>query len=1305
MSLVEKLYIDVEARATKAKAELENLRKVAQKAQEPLNDEIKKLKTRLQLREAYLQKTKEEQKAIREQLKLQSRRVLNEKEELKAQEKISKLKDKIVAQNKEIEKSKDVIKAKREFEQEEKRQKTLSQYNERRKAEQRDYTEFVKRSSMESGRYADKLDKRDRTRSLRENLRRGMEKGTAISERYHSEENAIYKLERSLGIASTAFDRVRHPAERLTDAFYQFQRIAYAAQSALGVLAGTIGDMVGALMGLVGVAGAAAGSLIAVAGAMANLGAGMMTAKFALSGVGAAVQQLWNGQNQYNKALRDAKKAFRDLRFEAEDAALSEQEAAIALEKARENLARVQDLPADNRARREAELEFQRAELNYRRAKARVKDTNDALKKGPNANVDRSQDPLNNLTKSQVAFAKYLVTLKPVIQELKEAAASSFLPPLQKAIDVVVKNVFPVLKAGLNDIGGALGDASRNFTDAFKDKENIELFRDFLENSKPTLRILGAVAANAFGGILAILKAAQPITDRFARWIFTVSERFDQLGKGDGQDNLKKFFKLAGDVASELGTAFKLVFDGLKNIIEATFPNGANSGAGGVILQWLKEIGAGFKLFTGSNEFAGWLKGATENAKVALGTLGSFLKIFLDLAAKPENKEFWTIIQSAVPFVRKILEDGQKAGPAFGKLIVAIAEFISLLSEATALQTFFTTFQMIINATANFVRAIKPVLDVLGAVHGVFLALVAAGALFRKGIQIIMGIMMKLLRVAGFTSTAFQNFKAKLTAAQEMGAKGFKGTLEALGAIRREMINIKRIELLKDIAKGNKQRQITELKDKMALLNLNTKKGQIEAKKLQNEIGALERSYKRLKVELMANGKAAKNWGDLVKSSAESAKFGLDKYAASQQRIGKFGRIGAGLGMGALAVGTAATSIQSGQGGIGAGISAVGAGLSFLPGAGMLAGIGTSIVGSIVSGFEQANAEKEAAKEQKRIEIKAKLAEITAEKISQTQTTIGAFVGRGASVEAAVKRASTLEDIAQTQQGKLGISESKANAEAIVAAISTSDVLGDAAFKVGGTQKLTDAVLKLIATDSFTQEGAIAAVEKAFTGRKGKTGLEAVSQLAAENVGKKTSFDPVTGAPTVTTVTPAQRAAQARKTARDELDAFSKPRLEQAQDLATSIGKTGSDFKKRTALQKELSTILTEIDTKNKQLGKLAGKTFDITTLLESTTFASGFFKGTNTFKGLGIPLAGNADPKTGIYANPQPFSSQYLDPKTKIYYDSSAEYQALSSGYLGELLRLVKANPKETSITIKDSKGKLLVFDIDRSVGGAGIG
>jgi hypothetical protein len=1034
---VEELYIKVVARAGEAKKELENLRKAGEKAQKPLQDEVNKLKTRLQLRDSYLNKTKEEQKQVRELLKLEGRRVLNEKEAVKAQEKIAKLTDHIVANNKELESSKQYKTIKDQTDQLDKQAKQIEILNERRKAGLQDYIEFTKRASSENGRFADRLDRRDRTRSMSENLRRGMEKGTAISQRWHAEENSVYRLERSLGIASTAFDKVRHPAEALTDNFYRLQRVGYAMQTVFGVAAGTIGDLGGGFMALIGVAGAAAGSLAAVAGAMANLGAGMMVAKFALSGVGAAVQQLWSGQNAYNKSLRDAKKAFRDLRFEAEDAALSEQEAAIALEKARENLARVQDLPADSRARREAELEYQRADLNYRRAKARVNDANKALKKGPASNP--AQNPFNNLTKSQIVFAKYLATLKPVVQSLKESAASSFLPPLQKSIQVLVTNLVPALKDGLNSVGEALGDASRNFTDAFKDKGNIKLFREFLENSKPTIRILGAVANKVFGGILVFLKAAQPITDRFARWVFSVADGFEKWSKNGGEDKLKKFFKLAGDVAASLGDAFKFVFGGLSNIVKATFPNGANSGAGGVILEWLKEIGAGFKLFTGTNEFSGWLKSATENSKIALSTIGQFLKIFIDMAGNPANKEFWTIIQGAVPYVRKILEDGQKAGPAFGNLLVAIAELVSKFSEATAMKIFFTTLQLSANVISNFITAAKPLLDVLGAAHGIFLALVVVGALFRRVIQIMMGIMMKFLRVVGSVTTTFQNFRGKLAAAKADGAVGFKGILDSLRQMKIEMTNLKRIEFLKDVAKGERAKQISAIKDKMGQLNLRTKQGREEAKKYQNEIESINRSYKKLRAELELNGKAAKNWGQLVESSAQSAKFKLDQFAATQDKMAKWGRIGGRVGAGALAVGTAYSALQSGQGGIGAGISAVGAGLSFLPGVGMLAGIGTSIVGSIVSGFEQANAEKKAQEEQKKIEIKAKFAEIRTENLNQTRTGLGALVGEGRDI---VSAQGTFDKIQEAAKSSLKQSKVKGVTDtALTNALLTSDSL------------------------------------------------------------------------------------------------------------------------------------------------------------------------------------------------------------------------------------------------------------------------
>ena len=74
---------------------------------------------------------------------------------------------------------------------------------------------------------------------------------------------------------------------------------------------------------------------------------------------------------------QEAMEQLQQLAFDSEDAAINEQKAALELEKARETLARVSDLPPNSRARKEAELAFAQADLNYRRAI----DKNNDLKK------------------------------------------------------------------------------------------------------------------------------------------------------------------------------------------------------------------------------------------------------------------------------------------------------------------------------------------------------------------------------------------------------------------------------------------------------------------------------------------------------------------------------------------------------------------------------------------------------------------------------------------------------------------------------------------------------------------------------------------------------------------------------------------------------------------------------------------------------------------------------------------------------------------------------------------------------------
>ncbi len=78
-----------------------------------------------------------------------------------------------------------------------------------------------------------------------------------------------------------------------------------------------------------------------------------------------AKQAITDAEKELSKAREQAIEDLQQIGFESEDAAIAEQRAALELEKAREALARVSDLPPNSRARKEAELAFAQADLNY----------------------------------------------------------------------------------------------------------------------------------------------------------------------------------------------------------------------------------------------------------------------------------------------------------------------------------------------------------------------------------------------------------------------------------------------------------------------------------------------------------------------------------------------------------------------------------------------------------------------------------------------------------------------------------------------------------------------------------------------------------------------------------------------------------------------------------------------------------------------------------------------------------------------------------------------------------------------------
>ena len=611
----------------------------------------------------------------------------------------------------------------------------------------------------------------------------------------------------------SGMNSIKGEAMKTGKAFGNLQRAGFFLNSGIAVLGSSVGSLIGAIGALGGAAlGAAAGGITALIGAFGALIGAMVVGKLALGGVGAAVSALnkasrggagaaqakaeqdalknlakvkassleslaeaakkvERAQLDLNKAIEQGIEDIQQLNFAAEDAALSEQGAALDLEKARMTLARVQDMPPNSMARRQAELEYAQAELALRKAKdkssdvqkeqARIggdvnktdvvmaanqdladakieqekaivralqatADAEEAVAEAAKARGKAAADALAALTPSQRTFAIWLSKQKPEFDALKEAAASGFLPLLQIQIGRLISGAFPMLKTGIHEIGLGLGEASQNFTDEFLKPENLASLATVMRNMRPQIAQLGTIFGKAFGILIKLLEIAEPMTKGFLDWLESKADAFSNfLDAKKGTKELNDFFTNANTVMGQFGAIFGNIFKGIGAIIMANFGPGTG---GDTMLKWLQTATAGFATMgegKGAAELQGWFKGAADNAISMFKVLGSIFKVFLDLADDPNIKKFWDTLGEATPAIERIVTAGLEAAPVMAELFVNVGNIMAAFADSETPKMFFGILSTVAKAVSDFFNSkfMQSILSVTGPIHGVFLAL------------------------------------------------------------------------------------------------------------------------------------------------------------------------------------------------------------------------------------------------------------------------------------------------------------------------------------------------------------------------------------------------------------------------------------------------------------------------------------------------------------------------------------------------------------------------------------------------------
>jgi hypothetical protein len=558
-------------------------------------------------------------------------------------------------------------------------------------------------------------------------------------------------------------------AEAAQKAFQRLVKTGYVLQTALGTIVGGLASLVGAAGALAGALGGAAGSVAAFSGVIAALPAGMATFKLALGGVGAAVSRAVQNNKNYSNSLQEARDQLKQLAFDAEAAALSQRRAGLTLEQARENLLAAQQLPPNSRARREAELAYEEADLAYRRAMEQQKAAEKAKKKGAGAGAGQ-EDPFADLNESQKKFAKYLVTLQPLIKRLKESASAAFLPILQEQIDRLVNGskgvatFFEVINDGIRRTSTGLGSGVTAFVNALTNPKNLKNLKDVFKGIQPVFETMGKVFGSLFGSFLTITKAALPATQKLLSFIESKASVFENfLDTKAKTGELTAFFNRATKLAGDFGQILGNIGSFFGDIIEANF--GPSSG-GQYLLNWLKTATAGWKTLddrVGKSEFSNYFFSASVNAKAVLQSIGKLVKELGKLGSDRAIKETFDILAEGAPFIGKILSEGIKAGPVLARLIVNITRIVASLSDSGSIRVFFDILARAAGALADILEneVVQTLLKVIATIAAVKYAVNTLKGVFVFAGNVMAGSLLPI--IARFKGIEVAALKAQIT--------------------------------------------------------------------------------------------------------------------------------------------------------------------------------------------------------------------------------------------------------------------------------------------------------------------------------------------------------------------------------------------------------------------------------------------------------------------------------------------------------------------------------------------------------------
>lgn len=321
---------------------------------------------------------------------------------------------------------------------------------------------------------------------------------------------------------------------------------------------------------------------------------------------------------------------------------------------------------------------------------------------GAGGGLNAYQQALAKLNPLQRQFVDFLITLKPLFDQLK-TAASSFLPGLTQGIKNALPAFGPVLGV-VSAVGKALGDSLNRIFSQFNTPAGRQ-FAAFLTKELPQQIGFLTTLFIQFGRIFAsVWQAAGPLITAAEKAIIGFFSHVNTSAAGNG---LSKFFNSLIPVMPQIATTLTALGGLIGNIFKALAP------AIGPVLGLITNIANAISTLI-SGPVGQDLVRLFDDLIAAVTPLIPLLVNIAQTVLPPLLQGLDLIVsQGIAPFVAALAKDLAPLMPVIGQaiseLVKALAPFIVQL-----IQALIPVLPQIINLFIGFLKAVTPLIGPLG---------------------------------------------------------------------------------------------------------------------------------------------------------------------------------------------------------------------------------------------------------------------------------------------------------------------------------------------------------------------------------------------------------------------------------------------------------------------------------------------------------------------------------------------------------------------------------------------------------------